>query len=33
MTYTGKIAQDSVDAEGNRIGVSWQDIDPITLLS
>ncbi len=33
MTYTGKIAQDNVDAEGNRIGVSWQDIDPITLLS
>ena len=32
MVYAGKIAQDVLDADGNRIGVSWLDIDPITLL-
>lgn len=33
MTYTGKIAQDLLDANGARVGVQWLDIDPITLLS
>ena len=31
MTYTGKISQDLVDQNGNKVGVSWQDIQPITL--
>ena len=33
MIYTGKISQDLVDADGNRTGIVWQDIAPITLLS
>lgn len=33
MVYTGKIAQDIVDKDGNRTGIVWQDIDPITLLA
>lgn len=33
MVYTGKISQDLVDQDGNRTGVVWQDIAPITLLS
>lgn len=32
MTYTGKIDQDILDQSGRKSGVSWQDIDPITLL-
>ncbi len=32
MTYTGKVAQDITDAQGNKTGVTWQSIDPITLL-
>lgn len=31
MTYRGRIPQDILDQEGNRIGVAWQDIDPIVL--
>lgn len=33
MTYTGKIDQDILGQDGRKTGVSWQDIDPITLLS
>lgn len=33
MVYTGKISQDLVDQDGNRTGIVWQDIAPITLLS
>ena len=32
MVYTGKIAQDRLDPQGNKIGVNWIGIDPITLL-
>lgn len=31
MTYTGKIAQDVLDAEGNKTGVRWIAIDPIVF--
>ena len=31
MVYTGKIAQDVLDKDGNLVGVTWQDIEPITL--
>ena len=31
MTYFGKVPQDLLSAEGERIGVSWQSIDPIIL--
>ena len=33
MVYTGKISQDLVDQDGNRTGIVWQDIAPITLLA
>ena len=33
MTYTGKVAQDQLDRNGVRAGISWMEIDPITLLS
>ena len=33
MVYTGKIAQDIVDKDGNRTGIVWQNITPITLLA
>ena len=33
MVYSGKVPQDIVDADGNRTGIAWQDIEPITLLS
>lgn len=33
MVYTGKISQDLVDSNGNRTGIVWQSIAPITLLS
>ena len=32
MVYNGRIAQDLLDVKGSKIGVAWQDIDPITLL-
>jgi len=32
MTYTGRIAQDLLDVKGSKIGVAWQDIEPIVLL-
>ena len=32
MTYEGKISQDLSDGAGNRTGVRWIDIEPITLL-
>ena len=31
MTYSGKISQDLLDQNGNKTGVSWQSIEPITL--
>ena len=33
MVYSGKIAQDIVDKDGNRTGIVWQDIVPIALLA
>ena len=33
MVYAGKIAQDIPGTDGERVGVSWMPIDPITLLS
>ena len=33
MVYSGKISQDLVDQDGNRTGIVWQSIAPITLLS
>ncbi|MBR6114960.1 MAG: hypothetical protein IKQ10_07200 [Oscillospiraceae bacterium] len=32
MQYTGKVARDLPDAAGERVGIEWMDIEPITLL-
>ena len=31
MVYSGRIAQDMADEAGNKVGMAWQVIDPITL--
>ena len=31
MVFTGKVAEDVLDQHGNKIGVQWLEIDPITL--
>lgn len=31
LTYKGLVGQDLLDADGNKIGVSWSEIDPIVL--
>ena len=32
MVFTGKVEEDVLDQNGNKIGVNWLEIEPITLL-
>ena len=32
MVFSGKVSQDVLDARGDKVGVSWQEIEPIQLL-
>lgn len=32
MIFTGKVPQDVIDEHGDKVGVTWHDIDPIRLL-